>query len=83
MENLLLQNSSPTLGVETQSKDKTPTINKLCKIFNSKEALLHIVAFVDGVQTPLVVSLSEIPDEIRQGIHDFTTRLIAERLREQ
>lgn len=73
---------SPTLEVEALQELAASTnkaISTICKIVRAKKVRLHLSAVCDDdTEHPLVISLSELPTEIWNGLHTYATRLIAD-----
>lgn len=79
METTALNNISPTLlrGMLASHKNH---ISKGIKVYNAKDISLD-AWFKDEITGEVIrISFIELPEEIRKGIHDYTTRLSAEKL---
>lgn len=79
MEITALQTLSPTL-LKGMLASHQNHLKKGIKVFNAKDISLD--AWFKNELTGEVIRLSfiELPEEIRKGIHDYTTRISAEKL---
>lgn len=79
MEISALQSLSPTLlrGMQASHKNQ---ISKGLKVYNAKEVSLDAWFKNEITGEVIRISFIELPDELRKGIHDYTTRLSAEKL---
>lgn len=82
MSSINVKIPSPTLEVEALQALAASTnkaIATICKIVRAKKVRLRLSAVCDDdTENPLVITLSELPTEIWNGLHTYATRLIAD-----
>lgn len=79
METTALNTFSPTL-LRGMLASHLQHIKKGIKVFNAKDISLDAWFKNEITGEVIRISFLELPEEIRKGIHDYTTRLSAEKL---
>lgn len=78
--NVVFPSPTPPQKIEIgEIQQLSKLINSVCGLYRFSITKFQITAFAEHSDVPIVINLSELPDELREGLHNYATRLIADK----